>query len=530
MAIKVNGTEVISSTRTLRNITALDTTTIDTISANVGGGGGTYDFQATGALGDGVMVGLNSDGTVSAFGAGAQIKADSNATGHISSVYDPDNNKVIVVYKGIVNYLMVKVGTVSGNSISFGAYSYIADGVTDSTQVAYDPVNQKLLICYVDTSNSYRGTAVVGTVSGTSVTFGATRAFGLGTTKGLSLTYDPTLANFVVAYRDYGNTPNFSGRLRVLQVTGDTVMEGPYYVYDSTYNSSDIGKVIYDPSIQKTVVFYNKDYEVKGRVLTISGTTITLGTETVVSTTYTNGMIEGAYDSVNQQIVLAWSDYSNSNDLKVALVSVSGTTISTIAEKTVYSYGSGVGGGVSQADCIAVAYDSVNQKIVVTACNNAPPFYGINAICSITASSITVDSIYSLETYSTISGTVRSVANVYDPDTGNIVVMYSNSNDGNDLYAYVFNAAGPYGNLSSYIGAVDGAIASAGTVTVTVNGGVNEAQSGLTTGSSYFLSSTGTLTTTNTGIKVGRAIAADKMLIDTNMTGAEMNEYLGSLV
>ena len=65
MAIKVGGTDVISNARALTNIASIDATTAASISAAGVGGGGEADFVATGAIANGDVVVLNSDGTVS---------------------------------------------------------------------------------------------------------------------------------------------------------------------------------------------------------------------------------------------------------------------------------------------------------------------------------------------------------------------------------------------------------------------------------------------------------------------------------
>ena len=42
---------------------------------------------------------------------------------------------------------------------------------------AYDSANNKVVVAYSDVGNSYDGKAVVGTVSGTSISFGSTNTF-----------------------------------------------------------------------------------------------------------------------------------------------------------------------------------------------------------------------------------------------------------------------------------------------------------------------------------------------------------------
>ena len=66
MAIKVNGTEVISDSRALNNIASVDATTAASINAAGVGGGATHQATASGALANGDLVIVNSNGTVSA--------------------------------------------------------------------------------------------------------------------------------------------------------------------------------------------------------------------------------------------------------------------------------------------------------------------------------------------------------------------------------------------------------------------------------------------------------------------------------
>ena len=65
MAIQVSGTTVIDDSRNLTNIASVDATTVTAIGAAGVGGGGTHDFVASGAIANGDVVVLNSDGTVS---------------------------------------------------------------------------------------------------------------------------------------------------------------------------------------------------------------------------------------------------------------------------------------------------------------------------------------------------------------------------------------------------------------------------------------------------------------------------------
>ena len=94
--------------------------------------------------------------------------------------------------------------------------------------------------------------------------------------------------------------------------------------------------------------------------------------------------------------------------------------------------------------------------------------------------------------------------------TGRVALGY------NDTTSYgagqIYQAA--YDTYSSFIGISDAAYADGVTATVQVVGAVDDAQSGLTAGNKYYVSSSGGLTQSATsGIYVGAAISSTEILI-----------------
>ena len=105
-----------------------------------------------------------SFGTPTTFGVVAQ---------NTSVTFDNNSNKVVIVYRdtGNNNYGTAIVGTVSGTSISFGTPVVFESAASYSTEATFDENSNKVVIAYRDLGNSSYGTAVVGTVSGTSISF-----------------------------------------------------------------------------------------------------------------------------------------------------------------------------------------------------------------------------------------------------------------------------------------------------------------------------------------------------------------------
>ena len=134
MAIKISGNTVIDDSQNISvsgNATANSFVGDGSNLSNLPGGGNVTEVTASGTLADGSKVIVNADGTVSVVaqtettgsGVGTPAVFESATTEHISSTYDPNNQKVVVVYRDDANsaYGTAVVGTVSGTSISFGS-------------------------------------------------------------------------------------------------------------------------------------------------------------------------------------------------------------------------------------------------------------------------------------------------------------------------------------------------------------------------------------------------------------------------
>ena len=97
-------------------------------------------------------------------------------TGTYSYMVNAGASKVLTVYRRTSDgHLCCKVGTISGTSISFGSEVVIlaADaGAAPNGGAVYEPDSGKMVVAYIDSANSNYFTAKVGTISGTSISFG----------------------------------------------------------------------------------------------------------------------------------------------------------------------------------------------------------------------------------------------------------------------------------------------------------------------------------------------------------------------
>ena len=166
-----------------------------------------------------------SSGTVFQTGSAASTGTKTNfetgvvANEQCGSVYVPDNNKIVIVYGDSGNSAgagTAVVGTVSGTSISFGTPAVFRASDSEQFHVTYDTTADKLVLSYNNKAVSSKGTAIVGTISGTDITFGAENEWISTDAGGQSIVYDTNTNRTVIAYNDdanpyYGKAVTVSG-------------------------------------------------------------------------------------------------------------------------------------------------------------------------------------------------------------------------------------------------------------------------------------------------------------------------------
>ena len=135
---------------------------------------------------DAIIRAAVSEGLTVSSAVGSGVVFETANTQGIAATYDTSNDKVVIVFRDSGANGQAVVGTVSGDSISFGTPVQFESGDVNNNSVVFDSSNNKVIISYVDTGNSDYGTSVVGTVSGTSISFGTPVVFNSGGTSHVS--------------------------------------------------------------------------------------------------------------------------------------------------------------------------------------------------------------------------------------------------------------------------------------------------------------------------------------------------------
>ncbi len=262
-----------------------------------------------------------SDNSIS-FGSSAVYTNNSTADAHVR--FDSNSGKVVIVYYdgGNSNYGTAVVGTVSGTSISFGTpVVYNSGNATTNLAATFDSNSNKIVISYKDGAQSDHGKAIVGTVSGTSISFGSEVTFNAATTSDKSMTFDSTNNKVVIVYQDSGNSGH--GTAIVGTVSGTSISFGSEVVYNT--NNSPDNAVAFDPVSGKVVVFYeHTSNALYGVVGTVSGTSISFGTAVQFGSDTNMAYPNAVFDSSAGKVVLA---YQGGSKGKAISATVSGTSL-----------------------------------------------------------------------------------------------------------------------------------------------------------------------------------------------------------
>ena len=495
--------------KTYRAITATSGTTDPSASADwipIIEAAASLTAVASGTLANGDTVIVNSDGTVSAvsstivadLSAGTPVVYKSSASYNNSMIYDSTNNKVIALYRevNVTGYLECAVGTVSGDSISFGSAVVAAAEPGSYITAVYDSSNSKIVVFYRNRSTS-SGRAVVGTVSGTSSSWGSITNFNGGNTEQISATFDTNSGKAIVGFKDVSAG---DAKAVIGTVSGTSISF-------TGYNQFESGSILYpsctfDSNLNKVIFFYsdegNSEYGT-AVVGEISGTSLTFGTP--VNLGHKVQYTGAGFDSNSNKVVLTYADFSNSEYITAIVGTVSGNSI---------SFGTATAIENSVVRDSEVTFDSGNNTIVATWLTGTT---GKAAVGTISGTSISFDTPITFT-----SSTPYNMDRIaYDSSSKVVVAGYRDTDNLSYGTCVVMTTETTTTNLTSenYIGISDDAYSDTETATVQIVGSVDDAQTGLTAGQSYYVQIDGTLSETpdSPSVFAGTAVSSTEVII-----------------
>ena len=274
----------------------------------------------------------------------------------------------------------------------------------------------------------------------------------------------------------------------------------------------------FDSTNNKAVIMFSDDGNssyLTGIVATVSGTSISFGSKVSsgFETNENNSSIEIAFDSANGKIIVATQSNASPDKPTVLVVTVSGTSLSFGSPVTVNTN--------LTTGQMRVVYDSTANKINVFYANRSSNDDLEYKVGTVSGTSVSFGSAITLIAAASSNSKPYDFPTVtYDSNQQRVVFSYMISSDVTSSQrgeSIVIRNAASIPNLTSenYIGLSSNGYPDTAGATIDVQGAINDRQSGLTAGQSYYVQTDGTLTTTagDPSVFAGTAISATKMIV-----------------
>tara|TARA_Y100001963_G_scaffold60784_1_gene84899 strand:+ start:334 stop:2097 length:1764 start_codon:yes stop_codon:yes gene_type:complete len=496
--------------------------------------GGVVSGISSGSISIGSPTCVYSDGKFAAVTGTAGSKAtttplivnttdDGYGLEFMSLVYDPVNDQYILVYHSSsgspTNWIYAKVGTVSGTTITWGSAQTISGGNSDYPQALWDTVNNKLIVMYRATSDSNKGKCRVCTVSGTTITAGAESASFTGGAElqRQAFVHDPVQDKIVFVWEQSNTGYSIVGEVDA----GANTISFPGSTAEYCGTRAFVPVCSFHPGQNKVVVgFMHYSNAEKGAIVagTVSGNSITWGTLQYYEELYMSSNTL-TYDSTSSRMIIGWVCGSSGSYVpKVRTATLSGTTW-TFATTSLILGPTGVS---AAGEVPSLCYDLNSNKSLFVwrdTGNGASQLFSAALTVNPTTGNITQSTAYQFTSGQTIQiiSTDAGKNLVLDPDNNLIVNTWKDtgSNPTPGIKYYVERIGSSNMSADNLLGFSQAGYTNGQTAKVDVVGAVNASQSGLSTGSKYYVRGDGSLSITadDPSVSAGLALSGTEILI-----------------
>lgn len=485
----------------------------------------TFKATASGSIGNGNTVCLNSNGTVSvvsstnvSHSAGSEINCENQSSG--SSYQDGFDSCMInatticVVYNFNGTNCYSRIGTISGSSISFGTEIYVGYGTRPF--VNYNPTVNRLM--YITNAR-----VRCASFSGTTITLQPSFTWNSWVVSKECAVYNEADGKVYFAFHwFYANVVRYEVVAAFNFVTSGTPTFG-----ESNFNPSgnphyNSKRGCYDP-INEVCVFVFTFQNYAQMQIASDG-----GTQPFVSY---RGMIQGtqfgydtavAYDPLIKKPVVCWRDNGNNayfNYINVVQpTNTTGASTPTVGNQITWK----TNGKAVNTD---MAYDSQSEKVAVAyidaASNYRPRITPVTFSLSGTTLSATVGTAVDTDTRNGYTNITQGFNRVLPATAGKVIHFYNHaSGTANGVYVRLVTMPAVTTNVTAtnFVGFADGSYSNGQEAKVITHlGSATTSQSNLTSGNTYYVRKDGSLSTSpfSTTVKAGVATASNA--IDINV-------------
>ena len=451
---------------------------------------------------------------------GTNTATPTTNTGGFAATYDTTANKHVLFYRDSADSWKGKVvvGTLSGTTITWGTPVEWDSGPVKVLSACYDPENNKVLALYSDDDDGNKGKVCIGTVSGTTITMGVSvDVFGDQIAHG-HIVYCANSDHNYAAVCTYQSSP-YDANCRIGKYStnsgGSTTWPNSPVVFDAS-SRAICTTACWDSTANKLVIAYGRyNSTERGTIIagTIASDAVTFGSSQTFDSSRTDRLDNVIHNPDTGKNLIVWCEGSNGTGYYTLAreATLSGTTFTF---GTAYFVSRDGEGSLVRTNMCSAVYDTNAKKPFITySVNVTAPTEGYAAYLDIDDSSGVISSKgwYSFRSGLDNMGDSPTVMG-YDADEGkNIAITYG----ADKRWYYVEGLRVSNMTDNNYVGISQASYTNGQTATISLTGSVNEAVSGLTPANKYYVLADGTLSTTADGanIRAGIAVAANKLYI-----------------
>ena len=244
------------------------------------------------------------------------------ATVETAPTFTATANGAITAEDAVIMQADGKVSKINSFTTATGSQASI-DSTSGRFISAYDKVSGKIAYALRMTSPS-RIDVVVGTISGTTITFGSFVQVSGEDADTFGLAFNNN--TLMVGFRRDGAI-----RAKACTVSGTTITAGSEATIDTGSNPDYESTVVYDSTSDRWVIFYKNDTGSRYKVCSISGTTITQGSSAAAVTTNTHlGNVKAIEAKSKGRILLTWIKNSGNSEVYLRVGQVNGGNTNTV--------------------------------------------------------------------------------------------------------------------------------------------------------------------------------------------------------
>ena len=470
---------------------------------------------ASGSITGGKAVCVADDGKLMAVAGDNELHGTTTQFGDVTNsfsiIYDPVNEKYVYFFRDQNNgdKGRVRVGTPNGSTITWGDKQLFVAETTEPSQInaIYDPTNNKCVVLYRDNANNNKGSVVVCSLSGTTLTVGTPVTDITEQSGGMeynSFCYVPDTDNYAIVYN---NSSGNNGYCKIGKYTGTNSSTWPNASVQFLSGQARGTGCFYDTTANKLVVMAhhggdsNTSYIWAG---TVASDTVTFGSSQKYGMDNVDMYrLTGAHDPNTGTSILSYGQSGNKGVCRTA--TLSGTTF-TFGDEFQYD--------ISATYQALIAYGSSPNKFLISYVDEGDANKVKSIITTLSGTTITYATARTFQIYG--QATSADAWLLYNEDAKNFLALYRSNQDGTNKAAYYIEAIRSSNvTKGNYVGIANATVTDGQTASTALPGAVNTAVSGLTVGQKYYVIADGTLNTTadSENIDAGNAIDVNKLLV-----------------